>query len=183
MKNLDAIHNHRERKFARSFFDHSDWEHHPGPYRLAKGDKYIPDFKDKRRGILIEVVGSRQAYTQNKEKYARFQSEHPDKPLEFRNSRGEKLEPSKGHLFYKTGERRNKKPIKDANETVALQKIKSLGGYQVVAEKIGVDASTVFRHLQGRKPTLENVIKYKDLGIVPEDFIEKNETAKQETDQ
>ena len=68
-------------------------------------------------------------------------------------------------------------------KTTFHKKIEDLGGYQTVAELLGIDTSTVWRHLQGRKPTLENVIKYKDLGIVPEDFIEKNETAKQETDQ
>ena len=67
-------------------------------------------------------------------------------------------------------------------KTTFHKKIEDLGGYQTVAELLGIDTSTVWRHLQGRKPTLENIIKYKDLGIVPEDFIDR-ETEKQETDQ
>jgi len=61
------------------------------------------------------------------------------------------------------------------------QKIQELGGYQAVAEKLGVDLSTVYRHSHGRMPTLEIAMKYKDIGIDPALFMLKNSTPSQPT--
>lgn len=78
MPDLSKIKHDRERQFAETFFDHDEWEYEPGPFRLNNGLKYRPDFHDYKRDVLIEVVGSRQAYNFNRNKYQVFQSEYPN---------------------------------------------------------------------------------------------------------
>jgi hypothetical protein len=97
----DSIKNKRELSFARNFFTDNNWDYQPGPYYLSNNTKYTPDFLDRSRNVLIEVVGSRQAYHQNKAKYKLFANEYPDLRLEFRSSSGEELHPVNGHLFTK----------------------------------------------------------------------------------
>lgn len=91
MRDLSFIKHDSERRFAETFFDHDEWEYQPGPYFLSTGSKYTPDFLDKKRNVLIEVVGTRQAYAANRFKYEFFKSHH-DLELEFRLSSGEIME-------------------------------------------------------------------------------------------
>ena len=125
MPDLSTIRHERERQFAAAFFDHDEWEHEPGPYLLSNGTKYIPDFKDNRRNVLIEVVGSQQAYSQNKDKYASFAAEYHDKILEFRDCNGKKLSPCNGKLFGR------KEHDHDGEKTI----------FDVLREKFGTDAN------------------------------------------
>lgn len=101
MRDFSIIQNSREREFAQTFFDHEDWEYQPGPFPLSVGGSYRPDFKDNRRGCLIEVVGSRQAFNHNRYKYEFFKNEY-DIPLEFRRHTGEVLNISHGVLHLKS---------------------------------------------------------------------------------
>lgn len=76
-----------ERRFARLFFNHSDWIYEPWKFNLYS-TTYTPDFLDLRRNVYIEVVGSRQAYYQNKTKYSLFREIFPHLCLEIRSSDG-----------------------------------------------------------------------------------------------
>lgn len=91
---IDAIRNERERHFAAVFFDHDEWESQPETIHF-KGGCYRPDFLDKRRGIYIEVVGTRQAFANNRYKYLYMLEVCKDLKLEFRSHKGEILNPYK----------------------------------------------------------------------------------------
>jgi len=91
---IEAIRNDRERHFASVFFDHDEWESQPAPIYF-KGGCYHPDFLDKRRGIYIEVVGTRQAFANNRYKYLYMLEVCKDLKLEFRSHKGEILNPYK----------------------------------------------------------------------------------------
>ena len=88
MRDFSFITNLNERRFAEAFFDHDNWESQPTPYRLSVGTSYRPDFKDHARNVLIEVVGTRQAFSSNRCKYDVFKREYPDLVLEFRSPDG-----------------------------------------------------------------------------------------------
>lgn len=90
--NIDDINNESERKFALNFFDHTKWEYQHKTYRFSNGKTYRPDFKDNLRDAIIEVVGTRQAFHSNKNKYAQFIKEFPNKLFEIRDSEGELIE-------------------------------------------------------------------------------------------
>jgi hypothetical protein len=80
MAEFEKIKHERERCFAHSFFDHGEWVYEPGPFYVDVGGerrRFTPDFWDKKRDIFIEVVGSRQAFNKNKEKYRAFASKYP----------------------------------------------------------------------------------------------------------
>lgn len=79
-----------EKSFIKSFFNHTSWVYHPCSFPL-NGTKYGPDFYDIKRKVFIEVVGTRQAYHKNKEKYDMFIKMYPFIPLEFRDSSGNLL--------------------------------------------------------------------------------------------
>lgn len=77
-----------EIKFISAFFKHRNWIHQPAMFNL--GDtRYIPDFYDGERNVFIEVVGSRQAFHQNKEKYKLFAEKFPKIVFEIRDHKGE----------------------------------------------------------------------------------------------
>jgi len=77
----------KELNFLRNFFDHNNWLYEPVTFRLRAGS-YTPDFYDQRRDIFIEVVGSRQAYHQNKEKYEEMAKLFPHLSFEIRTPDG-----------------------------------------------------------------------------------------------
>lgn len=89
---ISAIKNERERHFASTFFEHDEWDHHPRQI-IFNGGRYTADFFDKRRGIYIEVVGSRQAFAQNKYKYLYIMETCKNISLEFRSHEGRLLDP------------------------------------------------------------------------------------------
>ena len=83
-----------EKQFALAFFDHDKWIHEPRFFYLPGGAKYKPDFYDAKRDIYIEVIGSKQAFSQNKEKYAAMREAYPSILLEFRFADGALVEPN-----------------------------------------------------------------------------------------
>lgn len=52
--------------------------HHPGNFCLSNGRRYTPDFYCVEDDTYIEIVGSRQAYHQNKTKYRILEAEFPN---------------------------------------------------------------------------------------------------------
>lgn len=77
-----------EFEFIKNFFKHSAWVFHPCRFRFQELT-YEPDFYDAERNVFIEVVGTRQAYEQNKKKYKLFKEFFPPIVLEFRNREGD----------------------------------------------------------------------------------------------
>jgi len=91
--------NPREIDFIKNYFRHSNWVYEPTIFYLP-GSKYIPDFYDAETGAFIEVIGTPQAFYQNKEKYELFRKTFPGIILEFRTVSGELIASStslKGH--------------------------------------------------------------------------------------
>lgn len=81
--------NYREIEFIKNYFsDPKNFIHQPAIFNL-NGRKYTPDFYDIVRNVFIEVSGSRQAYFQNKDKYAMFQKYFPQINFEVRSPSGE----------------------------------------------------------------------------------------------
>ena len=159
MKNFKAIRHERERQFVLSFFDHTMWEYSP-LFRLSNGKKYYPDFKDNLRNVIIEVVGSRQAFSSNKKKYARFIKEYPDEILEFRDQFGNlledlyqkiKIEPISEDL------KANRYSIPPPNNlsNVQLMIYKLLGKYghhQTLADALDIHFTYVYKLEKGLSP-------------------------------
>lgn len=77
-----------EIEFVRSYFTHSNWKHHPANFRFD-GHRYQPDFYDGERNVFIEVVGTRQAFSQNKAKYKEFIKAYPKINFEIRQINGD----------------------------------------------------------------------------------------------
>lgn len=77
----------REMEFVKCFFVHSNWVHRPGIFRM-NGTSYAPDFYDGERNIFIEVAGTRQAYSLNKEKYLMMEKYFPKIGFEVRQHTG-----------------------------------------------------------------------------------------------
>lgn len=158
MRDLSFIRNSREREFAAVFFDHDEWEHQPGPYHLSVGGTYTPDFKDLRRGCLIEVVGSRQAHSFNRCKYEFFKKESP-MPLELRTPDGELYEPNKSGAkkLYSVGCERFDSRLFPGRLPTADQMrcevaaIASLPGWSInrVSDESGVSKDNVYRFVKG----------------------------------
>lgn len=86
-----------EIEFARVFFDHKNYVHHPGKFNLQNGEGYSPDFYDGDRDVFIEVASTRQAYSLNKHKYALFRERFPKINLEIRATTGELLDETELH--------------------------------------------------------------------------------------
>ena len=90
---VNSIRFESEREFATTFFDHDKWVHEPRFFYLPDGAKYKPDFYDAKRDVYIEVIGSRQAFAQNKEKYISMRESFSDICLEFRFPDGSLVDP------------------------------------------------------------------------------------------
>lgn len=80
----------RELDFIKNYFQHNNWQHEPAMFRL-NGENYNPDFYDGERNVFIEVTGSRQAYEQNKHKYALMKTLFPKIKFEIRTPDGQLL--------------------------------------------------------------------------------------------
>ena len=162
---IEAIRNDRERHFASVFFDHDEWESQPAPIRF-KGGAYRPDFFDYRRGIYIEVVGTRQAFDRNRYKYLYLLEIRKDIKLEFRTSSGDLLNPY--HLRLK---KCKEKPFvvlpKPKTELERYRRDHELT-FKQLSVKVGVKSvSVVYAHCMGtRKMCAENAVAYSNtLGI------------------
>lgn len=84
-----------EINFIGAYFTHKNWVHYPAAFNLGDAGRYTPDFYDGERNVFIEVVGTRQAYHQNKEKYELFIQKFPLLAFEVRDSNGEIYESKK----------------------------------------------------------------------------------------
>lgn len=87
----------REMEFMKNYFDDfDDCLYEPATFSM-KGVKYTPDFYDIDRNVWIEVVGTREAYRQNRKKYSLFRYHFPDLILELRAPCGQLIdEPEDG---------------------------------------------------------------------------------------
>ena len=81
----------REIEFSKRFFNHKNWMYEPATFRF-NGHSYLPDFYDGERNVFIEVAGSRQAYSLNKEKYKEFLATYPKIKFEIRTVNGDLIE-------------------------------------------------------------------------------------------
>ena len=86
--------NQREMDFIRNYFKHSNWSYEPALFRMD-GEKYSPDFYDGEMNVFIEVVGTRQAYSENKDKYNLLRKYYPKINFEIRLSDGSLLDETK----------------------------------------------------------------------------------------
>lgn len=74
----------REMEFSKNYFNTiKDFVYQPATFNLGI-TSYRPDFYDIKNNIWIEVVGSREAYRQNKAKYALFRYIYPELKFELR---------------------------------------------------------------------------------------------------
>ena len=89
-----------EVNFIKNFFTHNNWIHHPSTFHL-NGTNYSPDFYDAERNTFIEVIGTRQAFHANKEKYTFMGIIFPKINFEVRDSFGN-LIPLEGKQEWKT---------------------------------------------------------------------------------
>ena len=78
----------REIEFIKNYFKENTYVYSPCMFNLGAGTRYTPDFYDKARNVFIEVVGTRQAYSQNKDKYKLFAEFFPQLKLELRHPDG-----------------------------------------------------------------------------------------------
>ena len=71
------IKHENEMEFIKNYFKHDNWFYEPVTFHL-EGFNYIPDFYDGERNVFIEVVGTRQAFSNNKHKYELFYKKYGD---------------------------------------------------------------------------------------------------------
>jgi hypothetical protein len=89
----------REMEFIKNYFINHNWLYEPASFKLYENDMYYtPDFYDNENNVFIEVVGSRQAYHQNKKKYAEFKKLFPKIGFEIRTPNGELLDEDNDRL-------------------------------------------------------------------------------------
>ena len=101
---LDQIKGARSKKeilFIQNFLKHNEWVYEPATFRFNDGGRYTPDFYDKKRNIFIEVVGSTQAFYQNRDKYSKFVKEYPEINIEFRVFDGTEIDTEKNGMTLK----------------------------------------------------------------------------------
>lgn len=82
-----------EIEFIKNYFKHGNWIYQPATFVL-KNTTYSPDFYDGENNCFIECVGTRQAYSLNKDKYKLFREIFPKIKFELRATDG-KLYPNK----------------------------------------------------------------------------------------
>lgn len=178
---VKSIRHSREREFALALFDHDKWVHEPRYFYLSDGTKYLPDFYDAKRDAYIEVVGSRQAYSKNRDKYSMFCEEYPMIQFEFRMPDGEILELKNGRTVFKSIKKkgRRREYLKNMAGASRLQEIVDSKGLSVlqVSEMCGVSSSTVRAHYYGLRKSirLEIALKYAEgLGCDPKELMFEN---------
>ena len=85
---IAEIHFKAEMDFVKNYFiNNNDWVYQPATFNL-NGMKYTPDFYDIKKNIFIEVVGSKQAFYANREKYILLKQLFPKIKFEVRHSSG-----------------------------------------------------------------------------------------------
>lgn len=98
------IRHRREVEFIKNFFVHKNWIYHPAIFRMDE-ENYEPDFYDGKRNVFIEVSGTKQAFSKNKEKYQRFIAIYPAIEFELRYHTGELI--PFNELKFRIPEKRN----------------------------------------------------------------------------
>lgn len=168
----------REREFALAFFDHDKWVHEPRYLNLKDGTRYLPDFYDAKRDVYIEVVGSRQAYSVNKNKYRMIAEEYPNMQFELRVPSGDLLELKNSRTIYKsvTKKGRTGRYLKNMFGASRLQEIMDAKKISIeeAADLCGVSFSTVKSHYYGLRKTirLHIAVKYAEgLGCDVKDIL------------
>lgn len=152
--------NSREQCFAKTFFNGRPFEI-PSFFRLSHPEmnRYTPDFYDIERNVYIEVVGSRQAYHQNKEKYEVFQETYPGIAFELRRHTGEAYQPKRYKARKQTVIKTPKpKPIYEPKYKIGadpslIELINKLGGKQAAADRLEITVRYVNMLLAGKKPS------------------------------
>jgi hypothetical protein len=96
----DKIKHTAEMIFIKNYFKNNNWIYQPVIFKL-NGDHYTPDFYDIENNIFIEVVGTKQAYHKNKEKYKKLVEFFPKINFEIRLESGEKLIDNMNDLYKK----------------------------------------------------------------------------------
>lgn len=77
-----------EMDFVKNYFKHSNWTYQAVTFRLDN-TTYKPDFYDGDANVFIEVVGTKQAFSANKQKYTDMRKLYPKIKFEIRLSNGE----------------------------------------------------------------------------------------------
>ena len=83
-----------EAEFIKNHFTHKNWIYEPVRFKL-NGTTYTPDFYDQEKNVFIEVVGTKQAFHRNKEKYKEFKKIYPGINFEIRESNGKIIDITK----------------------------------------------------------------------------------------
>ena len=83
----------REMEFIRNYFTHRNWHYEPCTFCLGEHLYVVPDFYDGEKNIFIEVIGSRQRYHINKDKYALFSKMFSKLVLSLRMPDGSQFDP------------------------------------------------------------------------------------------
>lgn len=96
---IAQIKNVNERFFAENFFKHDKWVSQPKPIDLGEYT-YRPDFYDEERDMYIEVVGTKQAFYQNKFKYLKTIKIIGSEKFEIRDIAGRIINISETHKHY-----------------------------------------------------------------------------------
>lgn len=148
-----------ERDFIANFFDHDDWEYEPVGFLLSNGEKYYPDFLDKKRGVYIEVAATRQAYYSNKHKYDLFNKDYPAIMFEIRKCTGE---------LFTNGNHRDINEYRNpfvAEIGLRIHTARKKAGYSQaqLAEELNIKQQYISRYENGTKPPYEDLPKISKL--------------------
>lgn len=87
---VGKVENAGEVAFVQNFFGDLPFIHQPAKFNI-KYSSYTPDFYDVTRNTFIEVIATRQAFHQNKDKYDAMRNEFPQVNFEIRHASGEML--------------------------------------------------------------------------------------------
>lgn len=142
----DIFQHEREHLFALHYFGGRPYVYHPCAFYLSNGRHYTPDFYDVDMNVFIEVVGSRQAYYQQKDRgtYDLFFKTYPHLVLEIRASDGHLLIETPG--IRKNGH--NNTRINLGREVVDLAALNALNPYKI--EVVGKYKSTSVAYIGTR---------------------------------
>ncbi len=136
----------REEEFVKNHFNHINWIYSPASFRLKNTIRYIPDFYDAEMNVFIEVVGSRQAYHQNKGAYAQFRELYPKINFEIRKFTGEIVDENNVRMNWpveildaeeEPKIKLNKKQKVDRNSHVATMTLNTRKALKETQEKFG----------------------------------------------
>lgn len=103
-----AVRSDGEIEFITNYFTHSNWRYQPATFNLL-ATTYTPDFYDCEKSLFIEVVSTRQAFHQNRQKYKLFRIMFPLLPFEIRKTNGDLLEEENGHYMWSGTKQNNER--------------------------------------------------------------------------